>query len=482
MPMDRSPIDGVTIEQFYEVRARSGGYFEPNGGEAFAAALGIEPARWHAAYPKWQKREAPWMTDESLGELQNATMNRVFGPVGDIDVLAYADMVVTIHRNGGDLQAAAKKHGVNALVWSRESFEMAERMPRQPRLQAHYNVAYARSQMLGGQAVQKLRGDALRPAKRDPERFERRPQRKQAAAGLTKLRARRCEHCGAYKVKPHDRCWIYCDRCGALFDYDFSKLGKRDFAASQEAGLELRLCLENEDFPDDEAGIARQRLEGQRWLERILLELYPFDYPARVADPAYRDELLDGWLIPVTLCWAKSGRVHATGEAVTRFQSKLVGRGTPSVALVNKLFDVTVAHAEAQAAEADAAGCFGSHPDPLTPALWIRQTKSSFVQIFAHQLPDEARDALIERAGLREEYVDAPPAELYAMGCPCGAEIEVPVGALKVLCEACGLLHDCAARHACVACGATIVGDFESVRRAVGAIGCTYCGVRWEGA
>lgn len=480
--MDRSPIDGVTIDQFYEVRARSGGYFEPNGGESFAAALGIEPARWHAAYPRWVKRELPWITDESLGELHTATMNRVFGPIGDIDVLGYADMVVTIHQNGGDLQAAAKKLGVNALCWGRESIEMAARMAQNPRLQAHYNVAYARSQMLGGQAARRVRGDALRPAKRDPERFARSTQRKQATPGLTKLRARRCEHCGAYKVKPHDRCWLYCDRCGALFDYDFRRLDQRDFAASQEAGLELRMCLENEAFPDDEAGIARQRIEGQRWLERILLELYPFDYPARVADPAYRDRLIEGWLMPVTLCWAKSARCHATGEALTRFQSKLVGRGAPSVALINKLYDVTVAHAEAQANEADAAGIFATHPDPLTPALWIRQTKSSFVQVFAGQLPDADRDALIERAGLREEYVDAPPAELHAMGCPCGAEIDVPVGALRALCEACGLLHDCAATQRCVSCGATIVGDFEAVRRTVGSIGCGYCGVRWEQA
>lgn len=97
-------------------------------------------------------------------------------------------------------------------------------------------------------------------------------------------------------------------------------------------------------------------------------------------------------------------------------------------------------------------------PERATKELQKRIGMSLFCQDWLPMLDETSAQHLLERTGLKTEYVEAdPPAGEDAVCTCCGAKLSVVAGARRVVCESCGHRLDVgAARVTCPGCGSPL--------------------------
>jgi LSD1 subclass zinc finger protein len=97
---------------------------------------------------------------------------------------------------------------------------------------------------------------------------------------------------------------------------------------------------------------------------------------------------------------------------------------------------------------------------------------SMFCQGWLGMLPEEAADQLLERTGLKNQYVAVEVVDGQPRSCGgCGSKFQIVPGAKVVVCDGCGRTLDVgSAEIPCTGCGGTI-----TLPKGVDNISCPYC-------
>ncbi len=303
---------------------------------------------------------------------------------------------------------------------------------------------------------------------------------KPTGAGFVKRAT--CRSCGSPKVKPSLNAYVYCDFCGELTDWDFrAAMSDRRSRAPGPAYEGLlarhRATLERARAAGDRATY----LEIQRELWGSYVDACPAAMSPRIGDPRYRERIVayqaelqtEADLDPaVKSCLDRQqeevGRL--TWDRSNPFQPRV---GSESFA---RLTEAVLETQRAYTEKAETTGLLARHPDRPTGEMLLRVGVSALVQGWMPYLAKDDADRLLRRTGLDGEYVAFTPIEEIGGACDgCGAHIDAPKGAKRVLCHHCGAYvavgggampcHGCAAPieiapgvavFACGSCGARV--------------------------
>jgi LSD1 subclass zinc finger protein len=278
-----------------------------------------------------------------------------------------------------------------------------------------------------------------------------------------------CPSCGAAKSRPSKTAYVYCDFCGTLADYDFSR--------ACETNPDVRpgpayAALAAELMPALDAAKARGDVAAYRSLQRRLFDGFcthaPLSVPPRVHDPTYRAAYVAYMAEAATVVAFDPGSA-AHDAAVARATSGLSFHSPrPGVLRVPApAFEALAGAVFAQLAHHDALyrakGIYELQPDAASRELQQRIGASLFTQGWLPMLDEAQAQKLLAYTKLTGEYLEAKPAAPTATACcgSCGASLPVFSGARAVVCESCGHKLDVSVpRVPCPGCGAPLA--FES--------------------
>ena len=312
-------------------------------------------------------------------------------------------------------------------------------------------------------ALRSLLDDPQSPWRRIPWGFDLGVTLFDGAGAKTRFKRTVCPTCGAPKSRPSVTAYVYCDYCGALSDFDFAKACEKPLERPGPVYVALLGKLQ----PSLDAARARGDVAGFRQLQLQLFDTYvdaaPGSSPPRARDPAYRAKYV---------AWLAEGAVVRGFDAGSKQHEAAVAAATAGLAFAQvkpgvmrvasqaweRLVEAVWAQQEYDARLFDAHRIWELHPDGARSDLQRRVGISMFVQGWLPMLEEHHARALVERAGLRTEFVEAEPPQGTASTCgSCGAPAVVLRGAKQMVCEHCGRKLDVAGeRVACPGCGATL--------------------------
>jgi len=287
------------------------------------------------------------------------------------------------------------------------------------------------------------------------------------------IRARRCHACGALKVTQPLTAYVYCDYCAALFDYDASIVFKDPTALDPAVVTAAIRSVTRAQY--DAAFASGDRVEFARiatWALGVQTEVSPGEFSPRVKDPAYRRQLIDGYLAPLAVMSQFDPTLRELARAVDATHWTLEHAGWTLANVLADLAACRAAWAREYALLAES-NLLANHPDGYTLEMLDHANRSTYVRPHLAMLSDRDQKALLAEVGIVNEYVAAPMVAFTDCGCGrCGAKLMMPEGAQRMLCEQCGFILELATRaFPCDGCGAILalpaVGDDVT---------CGYCG------
>jgi LSD1 subclass zinc finger protein len=444
----------LSLEQYAEITAAAIGA-EPAQLPAIAAARGVDPQAWQRGKTSWEQRFA---TSEELARRCRALIREQLAasladapPVGlDTYVAIYAEL--SAQRPQPEILA---RHGLDLRRFTLASYQWKERFETDARLHAYFDVRVLR-------AVAELRGKAAFRAHADP-------------GPANRVRARRCHVCGAFKARRPATSYVYCDYCGALFDFDFT-VAAADAAATSWEVIEARLreAVARDGARAVDRGDRAAFAEIRAWMYEVQAEACPEHFSPRVRDPDYRRRLVHDALVP----WEIATTFDQTHRALTAEYNRASAVADEGGRLASILEALAAGRRlwQHDCALLSAQDLFARHPDGIDAALYLQVHLSDFVRPHLARLGDADQRRLLDEAGLACEWIEAPRVDFSACGCGhCGGRLHKPAGSRRLLCEGCGKLLEVGDRlFSCRGCGAAL-----SLAAGATEVQCGYCDARW---
>jgi LSD1 subclass zinc finger protein len=291
-----------------------------------------------------------------------------------------------------------------------------------------------------------------------------------------------CVVCGAPKKLPTVTAYVYCDYCASLIDYDLRRACEGDTAPDPAYAATV-----NSTHAAAQAAQAAGDRDSYRDLQKRVFEAYVEHVPMAVShrarnDPGYRNGYV-GYMAEAATARAFDPAAQALEAEMRERVMSLQYSGnmmSPTVApesfwpmadTLDKQIELgQVLYRSAGLAELDP-----DHAEHLTGKFaW-----SGFCQGWLGMLPPEAAAELLDRAGLRNEYVPVQPEDGQPRHCGgCGAEFSALPGATAIICEGCGRTIGLGgAEIPCASCGAVMTLPAGADR-----IACPFCQAQVERA
>lgn len=283
--------------------------------------------------------------------------------------------------------------------------------------------------------------------------------------GKAKVRFKKsvCPSCGGHKTRPSQTAYVYCDFCGALADYDFAKACEIPSAQPGPAYTSLMQQV----GPALEQAKQRGDVAGYRTIQMQLYDTYvdalPNANPPRVKEREYRQKYV--------AYMAEGGTVIAFDPQSQFFDAEVkrtvmglqYAMPKPGVMKISQqsfqaMANVVFAQQDYLRQLYEQKGVYAMHPDRPAPELQKRIGISLFVQGWLPMLDEPSTQAFLERAGLKNEYVEveAPKGDKADCG-GCGNHLEILPGAKRCICDQCGQALELGAEKiTCHGCGAPL--------------------------
>ena len=268
-----------------------------------------------------------------------------------------------------------------------------------------------------------------------------------APAGPLRVKRGACPGCGAPKVRRSTFAYVYCDFCGELYDFDFQacladKRSRLPGPAYEGLVRGFQPELDRLRGLDDRAGYQAV----QERIFKAYADACPAALSPRIGDPDYKARYAHHAAACQTAAEfdpeakaAFAAQQQAVGLLTWDRSNPLSPRARPETFW--PMIDAVFASQYAAQAAHTSAGVINQHPDHASPEVQLRIGLSLLVQGWLPFVSGEDGQKLIERADLKDEYVEVEPAPTHSGPCPCcGAPLEVVEGAKRVLCPACGHL------------------------------------------
>jgi predicted RNA-binding Zn-ribbon protein involved in translation (DUF1610 family) len=326
-------------------------------------------------------------------------------------------------------------------------------------------------------ALRSLLDDPQSPWRRLPWGFDLGVTLFDGPTAKTRFKRTVCPTCGAPKSRPSVTAYVYCDFCGALSDFDFAKACEKPLERPGPVYVGLLGRLQS----SLDAALGRGDVAGYRQLQLQLFDSYidaaPNSSPPRVRDPAYRAKYV---------AWLAEGAVVRAFDPVSKQHEAAVAQATRGLAFAQvkpgvlrvasdaweRLLAAIWPQQDHDARLFDTHGIWKLHPDGAASELQRRVGMSMFVQGWLPMLDEHHAQALVERVGLKSEYVEseAPKGDASTCG-SCGAAAVVLQGARQMVCEHCGRKLDVTGEKiACPGCGASLAPP-----EGAGQFNCPHC-------
>ena len=251
------------------------------------------------------------------------------------------------------------------------------------------------------------------------------------------VRARQCGNCGALKATRPLTAYVYCDYCATAFDYDLSvEFRDRTALDSDDVDRALGGVLADELNAALQAGDREAYARVLTWQVEVSVEL-PVAYSPRVKDLAYRRRFIDDLIVPWQVLTAFDAKARQDAVRFKAAVHKAVRSQTMGDILA--LYAVARESWEHEAGLFDRAGLFARHPDGFDASMYLYINASVFVRPWLVVLSEGNQQQLLSATGVLCDYVPAPQVAFSPCGCGnCGRQLQVPAGAQRVVCEACG--------------------------------------------
>jgi len=288
-----------------------------------------------------------------------------------------------------------------------------------------------------------------------------------------------CTRCGAPKSLPSITAYLYCDKCGALVDYDFrlanqgTNAGLTNTVYDQLARPYDASMAQAVAANDQEAYRSIMLWIFQEWISRCPDAVSP---RART-DAAFRDRMIR-YCAESAVCKAfepHQQELEAQTNALIATFERVPTPGGAWMVWGDAFWQV----ADLWKRQMDLAyqsmtthGVTALDPDEPPPGVALKMEYSTFCQAWLPHLTPADGARLLERYGLTDDYIEAPvqPTEHHSCG-GCGAALVTVVGARVVVCESCGQRIEVAAGAVpCRQCGAPL--DYPEGKTR---LTCPYC-------
>jgi DNA-directed RNA polymerase subunit RPC12/RpoP len=289
-----------------------------------------------------------------------------------------------------------------------------------------------------------------------------------------------CTVCGAPKKLPSINAYVYCDYCGSLADYDLHRACETQTMPGPEY-----VRLVNGLQPQLTAARAAGDRDRYRELQRQVFAAYVVNVPMAVshrarADEVYRDQLV-GYLTECGVERAFDPEASRLEQEMAQDVAALRWTGSVTTRQVDadsfwSMTETLARQIEVHDALNRRSGVSDLDPDKAA-FLQGKLAWSLFCQGWLPYLPEGAGQELLERTGLRNEYVPIQSEGAESRQCSgCGGQINALPGAKEVVCDGCGRKLDVtAAELTCGNCGATMTFPSGASHMA-----CPYCKVDVE--
>jgi DNA-directed RNA polymerase subunit RPC12/RpoP len=291
-----------------------------------------------------------------------------------------------------------------------------------------------------------------------------------------------CAVCGAPKQLPAVTAYVYCDYCAALVDFDLRRACEGDTTPGPEYAATV-----NATQAASRAALAAGDRDAYRDLQRKVYDVYVTNVPMAVShraknDPDYRAAYVN--------FMAEFGVARAFDPAAQALEAEMkervigikYGGAMMSPTIEPDSFWPVADTLEKQIAHNrglyQSAGLAEIDPD-RAGHLTSKFAWSTFCQGWLGMLPTDAAERLLDRAGLKNEYVPVQPHDGQPRHCGwCGGEFSALPGASAVICDGCGRKMDLAsAEIPCTTCGATM-----TLPEGADGVACPFCKSRVERA
>jgi DNA-directed RNA polymerase subunit RPC12/RpoP len=291
-----------------------------------------------------------------------------------------------------------------------------------------------------------------------------------------------CVVCGAPKKLPAITAYVYCDYCASLIDYDLRRACEGDTTPGPAYAATV-----NATQAASRAAVAAGDRDAYRDLQRKVYEAYAENVPMAVShrarnDPAYRTAYVS-FMAEFALARAFDPTAQALEAEMKQhvMGMRYVGNMmSPTVEPdsfwpVADTLDKQIANSQALYRSAGLADLDPDRAGHLTAKFaW-----SGFCQGWLGMLPADAGERLLDRAGLKNEYVPIQAEDGQPRHCGgCGGEFTALPGAKAVICDGCGRTMDLgSAEIPCASCGATM-----TLPAGADGVACPFCGSQVERA
>ena len=254
--------------------------------------------------------------------------------------------------------------------------------------------------------------------------------------------ASRCPSCGAAKSRPSATAYVYCDFCGSLADYDFTKACEQPKSMPGPVYEKLSAKLKPQCEKALQANDRGNYLELQTELFEAYVKACPNAVPVRVGDAVFRKAFVAHSAECCTVI-AFDEEYKKISDAMTLATAALQWTHNDGVTRVtHKSFKAvldTVIASQERAYSDELHGQYTPHPDGAHADLLKRIGYSGFVQGWLPYLHEATAKLLLERTGLKQEFlsVETHPSAILNCG-HCKNSIPVFPGAKQCVCEQCG--------------------------------------------
>jgi len=291
-----------------------------------------------------------------------------------------------------------------------------------------------------------------------------------------------CAVCGAPKKLPTVAAYVYCDYCASLIDYDLRRACEGDTTAGPAYAATV-----NATQAASRAAVVAGDRDAYRDLQRKVYQAYAENMPMAVShraknDPAYRTAYVN-FMAEFALARAFDPAAQALEAEMKQHVMGLRYSGnmlSPTVEADSfwPVADTIEKQIENNKALYRSARLADADPDNAGH-LTDKFAWSSFCQGWLAMLSADSAEQLLDRAGLKNQYVPIQPHDGQPRHCGgCGGEITALPGASAVICEGCGRKMDLgSAEIPCASCGATM-----TLPSGADGIACPFCQSRVDRA
>jgi DNA-directed RNA polymerase subunit RPC12/RpoP len=285
-----------------------------------------------------------------------------------------------------------------------------------------------------------------------------------------------CVVCGAPKKLPAGTAYVYCDYCASLMDYDLRSACNGDTAPGPAYAATV-----NSTQAAARAAVAAGDRDRYRELQLAVFGAYVTHVPMAVSHRARNDE---DYRCAYVAYMAEAAAARAFDPAAQALEAEMQRRVMGLSYSGNMMMSPTVAAetfwpvAETLERQIEvtrglyrSAGLADLDPDRAEHLIG-KLAWSGFCQGWLGVLPAEAAGQLLERAGLKNDYVPVQADDGQPRHCGgCGSEFRALPGAQAVICEGCGRKIDVsAAEMPCARCGGHLTFPAGADR-----VACPFC-------